>query len=364
MAKTRVVLLFGGRSSEHSISCATAAGVLGAIDRAKYEIIPVGITQQGVFVPALDDPSHWALRKGELATVEFEGSTVEFAIDGSRGLTQVATDGTRTSLGKVDLVFPLLHGPFGEDGTIQGFLELAGVPYVGNGVLASAAGMDKEFSKALFQAAGVPVTPHVVIREERWASDPESALEAVRGLGGLPVFVKPARAGSSVGVSKVKTWDAFGDAAALAFEHDNKLVVEFGLVGREVECAVLSSFDGKAPRVSVAGEIVVKGREFYDFDAKYQDEDSVDLIVPAAMSADQLAEMQTIARRAFAALGCEGLGRVDFFLTEQGFFVNEINTMPGFTPLSMFPSLWQASGVAYPALIDELIALALAKAAR
>ena len=361
MAKLKVVLLFGGRSSEHSISCATAAGVLGAIDRTKYEVIPVGITKQGVFVPAIDDAAHWALRKGELATVEFEGSIMEFALDGTRELTVVTADGSRESLGAVDLVFPLLHGPFGEDGTMQGYLELVGVPYVGNGVLASAAGMDKEFTKALFQAAGVPVTPHVVIREDRWASDPESALEAVRGLGGLPLFVKPARAGSSVGVSKVKTWDAFGDAVALAFEHDNKLVVEFGLVGREVECAVLSSFDGKAPRVSVAGEIVVKGREFYDFDAKYQDEDSVDLIVPAQMSADQLAEMQTIARRAFQALGCEGLGRVDFFLTAEGFFVNEINTMPGFTPLSMFPSLWQASGIAYPALIDELIALALAK---
>ena len=361
MSKLRVVLLFGGRSSEHSISCATASGVLGAIDRSKYEIIPVGITRQGVFVPAIDDAAHWALRKGQLATVEFEGSTIEFALDGSRELTEVASDGSRTSLGQVDLVFPLLHGPFGEDGTMQGYLELAGVPYVGNGVLASAAGMDKEFSKALFQAAAVPVTPHVVIREERWAHDPESALEAVRGLGGLPLFVKPARAGSSVGVSKVKSWDAFGDAVALAFEHDNKLVVEHGLLGREVECAVLSSFDGKAPRVSVAGEIVVRGREFYDFDAKYQDEDSVDLIVPAEITEEQLAEMQTIARRAFQALGCEGLGRVDFFLTEQGFFVNEINTMPGFTPLSMFPSLWQASGIAYPALIDELIALALAK---
>jgi len=361
MSKLRVVLLFGGRSSEHSISCATASGVLGAIDRSKYEIIPVGITRQGVFVPAIDDAAHWALRKGKLATVELEGSTIEFALDGSRELTEVASDGSRTSLGQVDLVFPLLHGPFGEDGTMQGYLELVGVPYVGNGVLASAAGMDKEFSKALFQAAAVPVTPHVVIREERWAHDPESALEAVRGLGGLPLFVKPARAGSSVGVSKVKSWDAFGDAVALAFEHDNKLVVEHGLVGREVECAVLSSFDGKAPRVSVAGEIVVKGREFYDFDAKYQDEDSVDLIVPAEITEEQLAEMQTIARRAFQALGCEGLGRVDFFLTEQGFFVNEINTMPGFTPLSMFPALWQASGIAYPALIDELIALALAK---
>ncbi|WP_172956060.1 D-alanine--D-alanine ligase family protein [Rhodoluna limnophila] len=359
MAKLNVVLLFGGKSSEHSISCATAAGVLSAIDRSKYHVIPVGITRQGVFVPAEDNAERWALRKGELAVVEDEGARVEFAMDGSRQLYRIGIDGSRSSLGAVDIVFPVLHGPFGEDGTIQGFLELAGIPYVGNGVLASAAGMDKEFTKAIFQDANIPVTPHVVIREANWMRDPESSLEAVRNLG-LPVFVKPARAGSSVGVSKVKNWDDFAPAVALALEHDNKLVVEHGLVGREVECAVLSGRDGARPRVSVAGEIVVTGRDFYDFDAKYQDEDSVDLIIPAAMTEDQLTEMQSIARRAFEALGCQGLGRVDFFLTADGFFVNEINTMPGFTPLSMFPSLWQASGIAYSDLIDELISLGLA----
>ncbi len=358
MAKLNVVLLFGGKSSEHSISCATAAGVLGAIDRSKYHVIPVGITRQGVFVPAEDNAERWALRKGELAVVQDEGARVEFAMDGSRQIYRIGIDGSRSSLGAVDIVFPVLHGPFGEDGTIQGFLELAGIPYVGNGVLASAAGMDKEFTKAIFQDANIPVTPHVVIREANWMRDPESSLEAVRNLG-LPVFVKPARAGSSVGVSKVKNWDDFAPAVALALEHDNKLVVEHGLVGREVECAVLSGRDGARPRVSVAGEIVVTGRDFYDFDAKYQDEDSVDLIIPAAMSEDQLTEMQSIARRAFEALGCQGLGRVDFFLTADGFFVNEINTMPGFTPLSMFPSLWQASGIAYADLIDELINLGL-----
>lgn len=358
MAKLNVVLLFGGKSSEHSISCATAAGVLGAIDRSKYHVIPVGITRQGVFVPAEDNAERWALRKGELAIVQDEGARVEFSMDGSRQIYRIGIDGSRSSLGAVDIVFPVLHGPFGEDGTIQGFLELAGIPYVGNGVLASAAGMDKEFTKAIFQDANIPVTPHVVIREANWMRDPESSLEAVRNLG-LPVFVKPARAGSSVGVSKVKNWDDFAPAVALALEHDNKLVVEHGLVGREVECAVLSGRDGARPRVSVAGEIVVTGRDFYDFDAKYQDEDSVDLIIPAAMTEDQLTEMQSIARRAFEALGCQGLGRVDFFLTADGFFVNEINTMPGFTPLSMFPSLWQASGIAYSDLIDELINLGL-----
>ena len=361
MSKLNLVLLFGGRSSEHSISCATAAGVLGAIDRSKYNVIPVGITKQGVFVPAADDAAKWALRKGELATVQDEGSRIEFAMDGSREITRVDITGARSSLGQIDVVFPVLHGPFGEDGTLQGYLELLGLPYVGNGVLASAAGMDKEFTKALFGAAGVPVTPHVVIHQRDWSSNPTAALEAVAGLGGLPLFVKPARAGSSVGVSKVKDMSEFNAAAKLAFENDNKLVVEKGLVGREVECAVISGRGSEEPRVSIAGEIVVTGRDFYDFEAKYQDEDSVDLIIPAKLTDAELTEMQAIARRAFKSLGCEGLARVDFFLTADGFFVNEINTMPGFTPLSMFPSLWQASGIEYAELIDELIHLALNK---
>ena len=360
MAKFNLVLLFGGRSSEHSISCATAAGVLGAIDRSKYNVIPVGITKQGVFVPAADDAAKWALRKGELATVQDEGARIEFAMDGSREVTRLDITGARSSLGQIDVVFPVLHGPFGEDGTLQGYLELLGLPYVGNGVLASAAGMDKEFTKALFEAADVPVTPHVVIHQRDWLANPTAALEAVAGLGGLPLFVKPARAGSSVGVSKVKDLAEFADAVTLAFEHDNKLVVERGLIGREVECAALSS-RSHGVKISVAGEIVVTGREFYDFDAKYQDEDSVQLIIPADLKPEQLEQMQAIAKQAFNALGCEGLARVDFFLTKDGFFVNEINTMPGFTPLSMFPSLWQASGIAYPDLIDELIQLALQK---
>ena len=359
MSKLRVLLMFGGRSSEHSISCATAAGVMGAIDRNRFDLVPVGVTKAGQMVPVADEPSRWALTSGELPVVEFEGRKVIWPDLGDRELRFVDEHGSVQSLGEIDVVFPVLHGPYGEDGTIQGFLELLDIPYVGNGVFASAAGMDKEFTKALFEAADIPVTPHVVIREKQWLDDPESTLAKVSKLGGTPLFVKPARAGSSVGVSKVTDMDAFAEAVALALENDNKVVVEHGLVGREVECAVLGGRHGARPRVSVAGEIVVKGREFYDFEAKYRDEASVDLIVPAQLSADELIQMQAIARRAFEAIGGSGLARVDFFLTADGFFVNEINTMPGFTPLSMFPSLWQASGIAYADLISELIDLAL-----
>jgi len=359
LSKLNVVLLFGGRSSEHSISCATAAGVMGAIDREKYNLVPVGITPDGVFVPAEDSVSRWALSDGPLPVVEFEGSRVEIAMDGSRELHVVSPDGSRSLLTVADVVFPVLHGPFGEDGTMQGFLELAGLPYVGNGVLASAAGMDKEFSKALFLQAGVPATPHVVIREFDWRGERAEILAAVAGLGGVPLFVKPARAGSSVGVSKVKDMAHFEAAVDAALAHDSKVVVEHGLVGREVECAVLSSPDGGPVGVTVAGEIIVKGREFYDFEAKYRDEDSVDLVIPAALTVAELAEMQRLARAAFAAIGGYGLARVDFFLTADGFFINEINTMPGFTQFSMYPSLWGASGVGYADLIDRLIQLGL-----
>jgi len=357
MAKQRVVILFGGDSSEHSISCATAGGVLSAIDRDKYEVVPVGITRDGIFVPAVDDSTKWTLTEGELPVVEFEGKTVIWPTGGSKELMVQDSSGSLSSLGNVDVVFPVLHGPNGEDGTIQGFLELHNLPYVGNGVFASAAGMDKEFSKALFISAGLPVTPHVVITEEGWLADPESALEKVRNLGGLPLFVKPARAGSSIGVSKVKDMNDFAQALEVAFAQDSKVTVEKGLVGREIECAVLSKLGGGAPRVSVAGEIVVRSGEFYDFDAKYRN-DAAELICPTDLSADELFELQALARRAFKALGCFGLARADFFLTKEGFVVNELNLMPGFTPISMYPKCWQASGVSYPELIDDLIQLA------
>jgi D-alanine-D-alanine ligase len=359
MTKLNIALLFGGPSSEHEISCATAAGVMGAINRDKYNLIAVGITKAGEWIAADDDAAKWALRKGKLATVEPNGTGVEFSE--SQELFVTNDQGSRESLGVIDVVFPVLHGPYGEDGTLQRELETVGVAYVGNGVLASERGMDKELSKDAFLAAGVPATPHVVIKLDDWLTDPESALEKVRHLGPLPLFVKPARAGSSKGVSKVKAMADFSDAVENAFKEDNKLVVECGVEGREVEVAVLEGRNGDAPRVSVAGEIIVTGREFYDFDAKYQDEDSVQLVVPAKISEAELQEMQSLAAKAFDALGCEGLARADFFLTKNGFLINEINTMPGFTPLSMFPSLWAASGIDYPDLIDELIELARKK---
>jgi D-alanine-D-alanine ligase len=361
VAKLNVALLFGGPSSEHEISCATAAGVMGAIDRQKYNLIPVGITKTGDWIMGEDDASKWALRKGNLASVQPNGTKVSFASDGSRELILTNQNGEQSSLGVIDVVFPVLHGPYGEDGTLQRELEAVGVAYVGNGVAASEKGMDKELSKEAFLAGGVPATAHVVIKLSDWMNDPESALEKVRKLGALPLFVKPARAGSSKGVSKVKNMADFAAAVQTAFDEDDKLVVERGVEGREVEVAVLQGRNNAAPRVSVAGEIIVTGRDFYDFDAKYQDEDSVQLVIPAELTKEQLQEMQDLAAKAFNALGCEGLARADFFLTPHGFLINEINTMPGFTPLSMFPSLWQASGIEYPKLIDELIELALEK---
>jgi D-alanine-D-alanine ligase len=363
MSKLRVAILFGGPSSEHEISCASAAGVLGAIDRDKYEVIPVGITKAGDWTLAADDAAKWALRKGDLAVVEDEGNRVAFATDGSRELILTDPAGSR-SLGVVDVVFPVLHGAYGEDGQVQRELEAVGVAYVGSGVLASERGMDKELSKDAFLAAGIPATPHVVLTEDSFMRDPESALEKIRGLGSLPVFVKPARAGSSKGVSKVKNLDQLGDALEVAFAEDQKVVIERGLSVREIEFAVLQSRDGSRPRVSLPGEIVVKTREFYDFDAKYQDEESVDLIVPAVLDAELLAKLQESAADAFIALGCEGLARADFFVTPDGYFVNELNTMPGFTPLSMYPALWKASGLGYSELIDELIALAIQRSER
>ena len=354
----RVALLFGGRSSEHAISCATAGGVLAAIDRSKYEVVPVGITAEGAFVLEDDDPQKFTLGR-DLPSVSDNGSRVHWPESAAtRELTVTDASGTR-SLGDIDVVFPILHGRFGEDGTLQGMLELLGLPYVGNGVLASSLGMDKHFTKTVLAGAGVSVAPWVSISRTQWAQDPERWTRNSRGLG-LPVFVKPARAGSSVGVTKVTSWDELGAALATAFAEDETALVEEAMVGREIECAVLSGRNGADPRVSVAGEIVVTGREFYDFEAKYLDDSAARLECPAELSDGELFEMQRIAARAFTAIGAAGLARVDFFLTGDGFVVNEINTMPGFTPISMFPKCWIASGMTYPELLDELIELGLA----
>ncbi|MET0304124.1 MAG: D-alanine--D-alanine ligase family protein [Microbacteriaceae bacterium] len=354
--KTRVVLLFGGRSSEHSISCATAAGVLGAIDRDRYEIVPVGITRDGALTLQPDDPQLFRL-DADLPQVDDNGTRVFLPESAtSRAVTVRHPDGRVESLGDADVVFPILHGRFGEDGTIQGLLELLDLPYVGNGVLASSLAMDKHFTKTVLEAAGVDVAPWWTVSRAGLARDRDLWLDRVHSLG-LPVFVKPSRAGSSVGVSKVSDWAELDAALEVAFAEDDRVLVEKGVVGREVECAVLQGVDGAPPRVSVAGEIVVTGREFYDFEAKYLDAAGVELVCPAPLAEAELAEMQRVAARAFEATGCAGLARVDFFYTGDAFVLNEVNTMPGFTPISMFPKCWEASGLAYTDLITELIEL-------
>jgi D-alanine-D-alanine ligase len=261
------------------------------------------------------------------------------------------------SLGDIDVVFPILHGRFGEDGTVQGFLELLDLPYVGAGLLMSAIGMDKHTTKSVLRAAGVPVVPWVTLTRAALERDDDLWRRRVRALG-LPVFVKPARAGSSVGVSKVSAWDELDAALDVAFDEDTSVLVEQAVVGREVECGVLQGRDDGDPRVSVAGEIVVSGRDFYDFEAKYLGAPGIDLVCPADLHDVELREMQRIAAQAFEAVGGQGLSRVDFFYTGTEFFVNEVNTMPGFTPISMFPTCWIQSGMSYPDLITELIELA------
>ncbi|MCS0500361.1 D-alanine--D-alanine ligase family protein [Protaetiibacter mangrovi] len=355
----RVALLFGGRSSEHGISCATAAGVLSAIDRSRFEVVPIGITRDGAWTLQPDDPELFALR-AELPEVADNGTRVRLPeVASSRALTLVSADGAESSLGDVDVFFPILHGRFGEDGTVQGQFELLELPYVGNGLLASALAMDKHMTKTVLEGAGIDVAPWVLLTSGRWEAQRELFERRIRALS-LPVFVKPSRAGSSVGVTKVSDWVDLDAAVELAFAEDRTVLVEAAIVGREVECAVLEGRDGGATRVSVAGEIVVTGREFYDFEAKYLDPDAAQLICPAALQEGELHEMQRIAAQAFEAIGGAGLARVDFFFDGARFVVNEINTMPGFTPISMFPSCWQASGMSYPELITELIELGLA----
>ncbi len=355
--KIRVAVLFGGKSNEHSISVASAGAVMREIDTSKFEVIPVGITKAGEFVPFLGDPENLDL-SGGLKTIEPNGQTIRFSMDGSKQVFLIDESGTQSSLGLVDVAFPVLHGPFGEDGTIQGFLELAGIPFVGNGVLASAVAMDKQFSKTLFVAAGIQTPKFRVITAKQMVNDPESALEKLSELK-LPVFVKPARAGSSVGITKVKKREDIATAVATALSHDDKVIVEEMVIGREIECGVLEGFGDEPERVSVAGEIVVTGREFYDFEAKYLETDAAKLICPADLSDSEISSMQQLAIKAFRALGCSGLARVDFFLTEGGFLLNEINTMPGFTSISMFPRCFQESGLGFTELISTLIELAI-----
>ena len=363
-SKIRVALLFGGRSSEHAVSCVTAAGVMGAIDTDKYEVVPVGITREGQWVLSDGDWHAWALNHGQLPEVGPAEGTVQLA-EGSGRPRLVMAEPNRVprELGEVDVVFPLLHGAFGEDGTIQGLLELADVRYVGAGVLASAVGMDKHFMKIAFAAAGLAVGPYIPVTDKQWRRDPASVREAVAELG-YPVFVKPCRAGSSVGISKVDGPEGLDAAIEEARRHDLRLVIEAGIVGREIECGVLEGRGADGPRTSLPGEVSVAegGHAFYDFEAKYVEDNAAALSCPADLPEEAIARVRELSAAAFDAVAAEGLSRVDFFYTPEGeFIINEINTMPGFTPISMYPQMWAATGVSYPELIDELIQLALAR---
>ena len=366
--RIRVALVFGGRSSEHSISCTTAAGVMRAIDRGRYDVLPVGISPDGEWVVAADDPDRWSLGPGHTPRVAGPGPDGEGRVVlplGAAGGEVVALGarGRAESLGRVVVVFPVLHGPFGVDGTVQGLLELACVRYVGSGVLASAAGMDKHYMKVVLAGHGLPVGPYTVITARQWRSNRDACLQVVAALDS-PVFVKPARAGSSFGITKVAdSADAVAVAAAIesAREHDPKVVVEEGIVGREIECGVLGGRGDAPPRTTLPGEIVVDpGQGFYHFDAKYLSSEGIQLACPADLPDEAVARVRGIAARTFEAFGAEGLSRVDCFYTPEGeIIVNEINTLPGFTPSSMFPVMWQRTGLEYPDLIEELIQLAL-----
>ena len=360
-ARPRVLLLFGGRSSEHPISCVTAAGVLHAADRQRWDVVPVGVARSGLWSHDELDVASFRLDGDALPEVPEPEAPVSLRAlpDGTVELT--AADGS--SLGPVDVVFPLLHGPWGEDGTLQGMFESLGLPYVGCGVLASAVGMDKHFMKVAFQAAGLEVGPWETITARDWARDPEAALARAGALA-YPLFVKPARAGSSFGITRVTEPGGLRAAVEEARRFDPKVVVEAGIVGREIECAVLDGHGAAAPRASLPGEIVVAHDEgetqFYDFESKYQDTGTTQLSCPAELPEEEIERLRALAIRAFEAVDGSGLGRCDFFFTPDGrWVVNEINTMPGFTPISMYPAMWERTGLSYDDLISELLDLAL-----
>ncbi|HSJ51105.1 MAG TPA: D-alanine--D-alanine ligase family protein [Actinomycetota bacterium] len=354
--KRRVVVLFGGRSAEHEISVLSARSVLDALDPARYEAIPIGVTKQGRWVRLPFGPPALPLgAEGTLPGVEaLPGNEVTLDQEPG-GHALVSTDGSRT---EIDVVFPVMHGPYGEDGSIQGFLEMADVPYVGAGVLGSALGMDKAVQKVVCADAGIPVVPYEVVQERDWERDADGVTARAHRLG-FPLFAKPAALGSSIGITKVRHEADLRPALEDVFRYGRKALLERALEGaREIECSVLGNDD---PVVSLAGEIVPRGdHEFYDYEAKYLDERGAELRVPADLPDEVLAEVQRLAVAAFRAIECAGMARVDFFLTAEGrVILNEVNTIPGFTTISMYPKLWEASGLPYPDLVDRLIELAI-----
>ena len=384
MKKIRVGILFGGRSGEHEVSLLSAASVFNAIDKNKFEVVPVGITREGRWVTASDaerllegrpleheerqlragDPEATAgaavLARGEAVMVPPEPKSAMAPFQTDAGTAMLARRASDRAI-DVDVVFPVLHGTFGEDGTIQGLLELADIPYVGAGVLGSAAGMDKDIMKALFRAAGLPIVKHVTILRGEWEAEPKKTEKKIEKTLKYPVFVKPANLGSSVGISKAHSHKELGPAIYEAAKFDRKIVIEQGVgekkqKAREIECSVLGN---DKPEASLPGEIV-PGKEFYDYTAKYLDEGS-ELIIPAKLTKAETKKVQQLALGAFQAVDCAGLARVDFLMDPKTrrIFLNEINTMPGFTAISMYPKLWAASGVGYAELIERLIRLGL-----
>ncbi|HEX6856186.1 MAG TPA: D-alanine--D-alanine ligase family protein [Streptosporangiaceae bacterium] len=383
--KIRVAVVFGGQGPEHSVSCLGAGNTLSAIDRDRYEVIPIGITTDGRWIQVPDQPERLALTSGELPSVESAAAEVEAAsaAHASAGaappsglarasmhsLPAARSELVGTVLSDVDVVLPIIHGPFGEDGSLQGLLEMAGVTYVGAGVLASAVGIDKEYMKLIFAARGLPVVRHVVVRERDWPlpgageATPESkrVLDAIAELG-WPLFVKPARGGSSIGTSKASDMGQLHESIELARQFDRKVLVEAAVDGVEIEVSVLEGVAGGPPDTSLPGQMMIEGEdEFYDFGTKYLDPEDR-MAIPAPIPAAAADEIRRLAAEAFEAVSCEGLARVDFFYTADGkILINEINTLPGMTPTSYFQKLWEASGLPFDQLLDRVIQTALAK---
>jgi len=372
--KLRVGVIYGGRSGEHEVSVASAASIIKHLDRSRYEPVPIRIEKDGRWtladkaptaISAADVIDHVRLeaarpvRPGrEAHLVAHPGEDTVLAIERRKASSELDPSGAATVTGVgLDVVFPVLHGPYGEDGTVQGLLELANVPYVGAGVLGSAVGMDKAVMKTLFIARNLPVGPYMVVVRPEWHGDADAVTRRVTEELRYPVFVKPANLGSSVGISKAKSEADLRTAMELALQFDRKIVIEAGIVNaREIECAVLGNDD---PQASIPGEII-PSREFYDYEAKYLD-DASKVVIPASLPDNEAREVQRLAIEAFRAVDCAGMARVDFFVTrdEGTIYVNEVNTIPGFTTISMYPKMWEASGLSYTALIDRLITLAL-----
>ena len=372
MAKKRIVVLYGGKADEHPISCISTAGVLKAMDTERFEPIPVGITKSGQWIVNGEDPRGWDLSGDALPEVKVTPESRPVLLDVSRGCDGFLVGGdTVESLGHIDAVLPVLHGPYGEDGTIQGLLEMMNVPYVGCGVLASASCMDKHYTKVLLNAAGIATAPGITLdarsfdASDGFASDAAAIMAEVEAAGlRYPLFVKPSRAGSSFGVTKVEREGDAAELAAAVFEashHDWRVLIEQGIDAREIECAVLCAKPGDEPKASWPGEIVLDRREdggdqFYDFDSKYMDSSASHVEVPANLPEETLQRVRETAIKAFKAVDGMGLSRVDSFVTADGaIMINEINTMPGFTPISMYPKAWEATGLNYTDLITTLI---------